>query len=107
LIIDEKRVIILTGIPALKHFVSKPSYEEIRKEVAKIFHDNEKLARQVSMYLCHKDSGMGLQEIGTHFEVRDPAISEASRRLARQVETDGELRRKLEKTKGKLIKCGM
>jgi putative transposase len=69
------------NIPALKHFASKPSFEEIRKEVAKVFHDNEKLARQVTMFLCHKYSGMGLQERGTHFDVRDTAISKRAEGL--------------------------
>ncbi|MBI1921548.1 MAG: transposase [Geobacter sp.] len=90
------------NIPALKHFANRPSPEEIMKEAIAAFHSNEKLARQVSIYLCHKYSGMRLQEIGDRFNVRDTAISEASRRLVRKLETDEELGRKVEKIKGKL-----
>jgi REP element-mobilizing transposase RayT len=95
------------NIPALKHFANRPSPEEIIKEAIAAFHGSEKLARQVSIYLCHKYSGMRLQEIGDRFNVRDTAISEASRRLARKLETDEELGRKVEKIKGKLEECRM
>ncbi|RNC67441.1 MAG: hypothetical protein ED859_14510 [Desulfuromonadales bacterium] len=95
------------NIPALKHFANMPSAEEIMKEATAVFHDNEKLARQVSIYLCHKYSGMRLQEIGDRFNVRDTAISEASRRLVRKLEADGELRKTVETTLGKLLKCRM
>jgi len=90
------------NIPALKHFTCKPSLEVISTEVAKVFHDNEKQARQVSMYLCHKYSGKNLQEIGAHFKVRDTAISEASRRLARKLEKDEDLKKRIEKIKANI-----
>ena len=95
------------NIPTLKHFASMPSPEEIIKEATAVFPDNEKLARQVGIYLCHKCSGMRLQEIGDRFNVRDTAISEASRRLVRKLEADGELKGKVEKIKGRLGKCKM
>jgi chromosomal replication initiation ATPase DnaA len=47
------------------------------------------------------------QEIGDRFNVRDTAVSEASRRLVRTLETDEELRGRIEKIKGKLEKCRM
>jgi putative transposase len=95
------------NIPALMHFAGRPLPDEIMKEATAVFLDNEKLARQVSIYLCHKYSGMKLQEIGDRFNVRDTAVSEASRRLVRKLETDEELRGKVEKIKGRLEKCRM
>jgi REP-associated tyrosine transposase len=46
---------------------------------------------------------MRLREIGEQFYVRDTGISEASRRFVRKLETDGELRRRVEKIKGKFM----
>jgi REP-associated tyrosine transposase len=92
------------NIPALRQFANRPTPEEVMKEAEAVFADNEKLARQASIYLCHKYSGMKLREIGDRFNMRDTAISEASRRYIRKMETDEELRRKVEKIKGKLDK---
>lgn len=43
--------------------------EEIVSKVKTVFADNEKLARQVAMHLCHKYSGAKLREIGKLFNV--------------------------------------
>jgi chromosomal replication initiation ATPase DnaA len=61
---------------------------------------NEKLARQVGMYLCHKCSGKKLREIGNMFGVGETAIAEARRLLSRKMETDRQLRGEVEKVKG-------
>ena len=90
------------NIPALRQFAGRPTMEEIVKEAESVFADNEKLARQASIYFCHKYSGLRLREIGERFNVRDTAISETSRRFIRKLEADGELRGKVEKIKGKL-----
>jgi putative transposase len=95
------------NIPALRQLTSRPSPEEIMKEAKAAFGDNEKLARRASIHLCHKYSGMRLREIGERFNVRDTAISEASRRLARELETDGKLRGMMARIKGKLKICRM
>ena len=47
--------------------------------------NDEKLARRVTIHLCHKYSGLRLREIVECFNVRDTAISEASRRFARKL----------------------
>lgn len=92
------------NIPMLRHFASRPSPEEIMQETRAEFADNEALTRQASIFLCHKYSGIRLREIGAHFNLRDTAISETSRRFVRKLDADGELREKLEKIKGKLMK---
>ena len=74
------------------NLASLPTPEEIMKEAKAVFGDDEKLARRASIHLCHKYSGMRLREIGERFNVRDTAISEASRRFARELDTDGKLR---------------
>jgi len=95
------------NIPALRQFASWPTPKEIMKEAQAEFADDEKLARRAAIYLCHKYSGMRLREIGEHFDVRDTAISEASRRFARELDTDGRLRGMVERIKGKLQICRM
>ena len=92
-----------SNIPALRHFIERPSPEQITDESRAVFTGDEMLARRVSMYLCHKYSGMRLQEIGAFFSVRDTAISEASRRFVRTLEPDRELRKKVEGIKKRLI----
>lgn len=71
------------------------------------FPDNEKLARRASIHLCHKHSGQRLGKIGECFSVRDTAISEASRKFAKELETDEKLREVVERIKGRLKICGM
>jgi putative transposase len=110
--IDEISTLHLEGkkdenIPALHQFTRRPSPEEIINEAKAAFADDEKLARRASIHLFHKYSGMRLREIGDRFNVRDTAISEASRRFAKELETDENLRRYLEKIEGKLTKCRM
>ena len=90
------------NIPALRQFTSRPAPEEIMKEAKAVFADDAKLARQASIHLCHKHSGMRLREIGERFKVRDTAISEASRRFAGKLETDEELRRKVVRIRRKI-----
>ena len=110
--IDEIKTTHLQGkengnIPALRQLASRPSPEVIMKEAKAVFADDVKLARRASIYLCHKYSGMKLREIGESFNVRDTAISEASRRFAKELEMDGKLRDMLAGISGKLKMCGM
>jgi hypothetical protein len=63
------------------------------------FANDEKLARRVTIHLCHKCSGLRLRYIGERFNVRE-AISEASRRFARELDTDGKLSGMMERIKG-------
>jgi putative transposase len=110
--IDEITTIHLHGkkdgnIPALRQLSSRPTPEEIINAAKAVFPDDEKLARRASIHLCHKHSGQRLGEIGKSFNVRDTAISEASRRFAMELEADGKLREMVGKIKGRLEICGM
>ncbi len=95
------------NIPALRQLNSRPTPEEIMKEAQAEFAEDEKLARRAATHLCHKYSGLRLREIGECFSVRDTAISEASRRFAREMDGDRKLRERVERIKGKLKICGM
>jgi hypothetical protein len=47
-------------------------------------------------------SGLKLGEVGESFNVRDTAISEASRRFAKELESDGKLGEVVDRIKGRL-----
>jgi len=95
------------NIPALRQLANRPTPEEIIRAAKSAFPDDEKLARRASIHLCHKYSGLRLGEIGRSFNVRDTAISEASRRFARELEQDAKLRKVVLNIKGRVKICGM
>ena len=66
-----------TNIPALRQFISRPTPEEIVTAAKAEFSDDEKLARQAGIHLCHKYSGLRLREIGDLYNVRDTEIGRA------------------------------
>jgi len=90
------------AVPGIRQFKTKPEPEEILKAVTAIMMGNEKLARQVGMYLCHKYSSKKLREIGNMFGVGETAIAEARRLLSRKLEQDKQLREEVEKVKAAL-----
>ena len=89
-------------VPGLQAFASRPDPEAILSAVSSVMGENEKLARQVGMYLCHRHSGKKLKEIGTFFGVGETAIAEARRLLSRKLENDGQLAKTVETVRNKL-----
>ncbi len=87
------------NIPALRQLTSRPSPEDIVKKVKTIFVENEKLARQASIHICHKYSGVKLREIGNLFDVGETAIVEASRRFVLKMGEDKKLKGMVERVK--------
>lgn len=90
------------NIPALRQLASRPSPEEIVNVVKTIFVENEKLARQASIHICHKYSGVKLREIGNLFDVGETAIVEASRRFSLKMGEDKKLKKMVEQVKMEL-----
>ena len=89
-------------LPALKQFAPRPALEEILSGVKSVINSDEKLARQAGMYLCHRYSGEKLRTIGELFNVRESAISEASRLFPRKMEKNKKLGKAIERIKGEL-----
>jgi REP element-mobilizing transposase RayT len=89
-------------LPALRQFVPRPALDEILSAVSSVISSDEKLARQAGMYLCHRYSGEKLRTIGDLYNVRESAISEASRLFPRKMERDEKLGKSIEKIKGEL-----
>lgn len=82
-------------IPALRHFSDKPPLEEIIELAREEMKNNEKMGRQVSMYLCHKYSGAPLKEIAVKFDVGVTAIGEATKRIQKKMEEDKALQKSI------------
>lgn len=89
-------------LPALRQFAARPTLEEILSAVKSVIGSDEKLARQAGMYLCHRYSGEKLRTIGALFNVRESAITEASRLFPRKMEKDKNLEQTMERIKGEL-----
>jgi len=80
------------NVPALRQLTRRPSPKEIIDVVNNMIVENVKLARRVSIHICHKYSGAKLREIGSLFDVRDTAITESSRRFLLRMEEEKKLR---------------
>ena len=94
-------------IPALRHFSDRPPLEEIIELAREAMKNNEKMGRQVSMYLCHKYSGAPLKEIAAKFDVGVTAIGEATKRVQKKMEEDKGLQNLIGSLTGKINKWKM
>ncbi len=92
------------NIPALRHFEERPTLSEICMLVKKTIGDNDKLARQASIYLSHRYSGESLKEIAEMFNVGETAICESSKRFSEKMKGDKMLRDKVDMIIGNLKK---
>lgn len=79
------------NVPALRELIQRPSIDEILQSITANL-AGEKLLRNISIYCCRKYSGAKLKEIGDRFGISDAAVSQASRRLELQAETDSRVK---------------
>jgi len=82
------------NMPAVRK-LSRPTLDEIIRMIEKAIGKNESLARNISIYFCHRFSAARLQEIGERFGLSDAAVAQASRRLRVASENDAKLREML------------
>ena len=82
-------------LPALKELVKKTSIQDIFEKVELVFPKEKVLARNVKMYLCQRNTGKKLKEIGLHFGIGESGVSQASRRVAQKIEKDKKLKKKI------------
>lgn len=92
------------NIPALRYFEERPTVVEICKLVESEICEDEKLARQASIYLTHRCSGERLREIAELFDIGETAICEASNRFSKKMNGDKLLRDKINMIIGSLKK---
>jgi len=81
---------------ALRDMTNRPGLDDLEQVVNLVLQTDEKLARQVKLYLCHPYSGKSLREIGERYCVSsESGVTQASRRI--------QLKQKNDKRFGKLI----
>ena len=85
------------NLPAVKALALRPSMEAIIMTIKAELGDCEALVRNVSLYGCQKYTGAKLEDIGARFGISDAAVSQASRRVAIQAETDRQLKKMLDR----------
>ena len=83
------------NLPAVKALAHRPSMEAIIMTIKAELKNCEALVRNVSLYGCQHYSGATLKDIGVRFGISDSAVSQASRRVALQAETDRQLKKLL------------
>ena len=74
--------------------------EAVEQAVDSVLESNERLARQIKLFVCHSYSGKRLREIGKRFSVSESAVTQASRRTRDKLKND----KKLEKLIMKVVK---
>ena len=102
----EDREIDRRNLPAVKQILKGPSLEEIEKAVAKAVGKDHVFCRKLCIYLSHRYSGMGLDEIGKYFRMKGSAVSQSSRRFKRVIDEHKGMERMIETIKEKLyVEC--
>ena len=67
--------------------------KEIAIAVGATVKENDRVARQMQIYLCHGYTGARLLQIGNRFGIRESAVSQNSRRFSVRLSRDRELRK--------------
>ena len=87
-------------LPVIRETMDRPRLEIIEQAVDSELESDERLARQLKLFLCHSYSGKKLREIGDRFSVSESAVTQASRRIRVKLRND----KKLEKLILKIVK---
>ena len=89
-------------LPTLKALSERPEFNDIEKVVDSFFKSDEKLARQIKLYICHRFSGKKLRDIGKKFGISESGVTQASRRIKIKAERESSLKRKIKSIQKKL-----
>jgi chromosomal replication initiation ATPase DnaA len=89
------------NLPALRE-LSMAQITEIIKEVDAAFGEDAVMSRKAAIYLCQKFSGRSLKEIGDHFNTRESAVSQTSRRFGLALNRNKGLKQKIEYIRDRL-----
>jgi hypothetical protein len=81
----------------------KPSVTQIKAVVESAMPSEPKLARQVTLHLCHRCSGMKLWIIGLHFGVSPSAVTQASGRIELRSRKSKKLRKLLDRVEKMIV----
>ena len=91
-------------IPDLRKIACRWSLEEIIETVRAATKEESRLAKKLSIYLCHRYSGARLKEIGDLFGIGAAGVSQESRRRAIRMQTDAKLKKLVDDLRGRM-KC--
>jgi len=89
-------------LPALRTLTNRPSMDTIDQVVKSLVGAQARLVEKTCIYLCHKYSGAKLKEIGERFGIGQSAVTQVSRRFAKQVDNDRTLRKLVEQLEGEI-----
>ena len=73
------------NLPLLKEPGDRPSMEEIAIVVGSTVKENDRVARQMQIHLCHRYTGARLLEIGNLFGIGESAVSQNSKRFSERL----------------------
>jgi len=90
-------------LPALREMTNRPGLDNIEHVIDSVLQSDEKLARQVKLYLCHRYSGKRLREIGERFGVSESGVTQASRRIGIKQQNNKKLRKLITNTLKQLL----
>ena len=87
------------NLPSLRNLPEKRSVREICEVIDAMCEEKKRLAKGMSIYICHKYSGARLKEIGNYFGISESGITRASQRFGERLEGDNGLKKLLSKIK--------
>lgn len=90
-------------LPALRSLSTKVSIDQIEETLDSAFRSDEKLARQVKLYFCHRYSGRKLREIGSRFNMGLSGVTQASKRIRLKAQKDKKFGKIVKRIGEKLI----
>ncbi len=76
--------------------------KDIEKVVDSIIQSDDKLARQIKLYICHRFSGKKLRDIGKHFGISESGVTQAGRRIKMKAEKENSVKRNIKSIEKKL-----
>ena len=65
-------------LPALEELVDRPDIDTISDMVDSVIQTDNRLAKQIKLYFCHRYSGLKLKEIGKYFGICESGVSQTS-----------------------------
>lgn len=78
-------------LPAVRPFIQRDCIQNIVDAISSHLHNDQRLTKKMSIYVCHQLSGYPLKEIGKYFGVSVSAVSEMSSRFASVLARDQRL----------------
>lgn len=85
------------NLPSLRALPEMRSVKEIVGSIYRITEGDSKVAKGMSIYICHRYSGAKLRVIGDYFGISESGVTRASQRFGEKVEGDKGLKKLLMK----------